>query len=68
MLSVWHIMSQEELKLVRPGVILRSRAGMGVPRTEREGERERERERRRRRRRRGMEIGCMFFVSLSFFF
>lgn len=46
MLSVWHNMLQVELKLARPGVVLRSTAEMGVPRTETE----RERERRRRRR------------------
>lgn len=49
-------MSQEELKLARPGVVLISTAEMGVPRTERERERER-----RKKRRRGMEIGCMSF-------
>lgn len=62
MLSVWHLLSQEELKFARPAVVLMSRAGVGMPRTE--GERER-----RRRRMRGMEMGFMifFFFLFSFF-
>lgn len=56
MLSVWHVVSQEELKFARLVVVLGSRAGVGVPRTGRRRERGRGRERRR-----GMEMGCMFF-------
>lgn len=57
MLSVWHVVSQEELKFARAVVVLRSRAGVGVPRT---GRRRREGERRRRRK---MNMGCMFFFG-----
>lgn len=64
MLSVWHVVSQEELKFARLVVVLGPRAGVGVPRTGRRREREGERERRRRR---GTGMGCMFFfLSVGF--
>lgn len=58
MLSVWHVVSQEELKFARPAVVLssRARAGVGVPRTGRRREREK-----RKRRKRRMDTGCIFF-------
>lgn len=61
MLSVWHVVSQEELKFARPAVVLSSRAGVGVPRTGRRREREK-----RKRRKRRMDIGCIFFEGFFF--
>lgn len=63
MVSVWQVMSQEELNFSRSVmlvVVLGAGAGVGVPST---GRRMRERVRRRM-----MEMGCCIYVFLFFFF
>lgn len=63
MVSVWQVMSQEELNFSRSVilvVVLGAGAGVGVPST---GRRMRERVRRKM-----MEMGCCIYVFLFFFY